>query len=292
MDKLKNLIRVGLFAWWTGPLAMWNGSRKLNKQVKKNLRAQDPNLYPFDERMLLHRKKMKGILKRMGIRVEVIGEENIPKGAAWITPNHTSNLDGAYLSRALSHKLDIIPIAKDDLKTSKMSSGYFKGVDGMFLDRKSPRQALTLLEGAAQYAKNKNRAIVIFPEGERSLTGELLDFKNGSFKFPQKYFIPILPVSILGTVEARRGWSLKTRTVTVIVHKPIKPIEHSKLPTDLLGKKVRDLIAKDIENWKAGLTKEEMEFHKKLVAKQEENMKKRAEKNALEQEKIRQELSK
>lgn len=292
MDTIKNLIRVGLFAWWTGPIAARHGSRKLNKQVKKNLKAQDPNLYPFEERMIYHRKKMKGILKRAGINVEVIGEENIPRGAAWIVPNHTSNFDGAYLSRALSHKLDIIPVAKDDLKNSRMVSGYFKGVDGMFIDRKSPRQALTLLEGAAQYAKNKNRAIVIFPEGERSLTGELLDFKNGSFKFPQKYFIPILPITILGTVEARRVWSLKTRTVTVIVHKPIKPIEHSKLPTDILGRRVRDMIAKDIEDWKAGLTKKELDFHNELVEKQKINMQKRADKIAAEQEKIRQELSK
>ncbi len=271
MDFIKNLIRLSII-WLTIPLVTYHGSRKLNKWVKKNKREQDPNLYPFEKRFEYHRKKMRGLTKRFGLKIVVEGTDNIPKGAVFVTPNHTSNLDGAILSVALSHKLQIIPVAKDDLKDNKFVKGYFTGVDGMFLDRKSPRQALTLLDGASQYAKQKNRALVIFPEGKRSLSGEILDFRNGLLKFPQKYFLPILPITILGTLESKHPWSFKTRIINVIVHKPIKAIEHSKLPTDIIGKKLRDQMIKDLNNWKKSLTKKQLKKHEKLSAKGSKKM--------------------
>jgi len=266
MDYIKNFFRICV-AWFTFPLATWWGSRKLTKQVRKNEREQDPNLYPFDERWKYLRKKSKGILKRSGIKVEVEGIENIPKGGAWITPNHTSNLDGIYLTVGLGGKCALVPVAKDVLKESKMFKGYFIGSDTMFLDRRSLRQNLSLLNGAAQYSKERKRAIVIFPEGTRSLTGELLEFKNGLFKFPQKYFLPIIPVTILGTLQAKSFLSLKTRIVKIIVSKPIKPINHSKMPTDILGKKVRDIIESNIIEYEKSLSPKELKKLKELKTK-------------------------
>ncbi len=269
MDTIKNIIRIS-FAWWTAPLAGRRGSRKLNKMVKKNKRMQDPNLYPYSERMQLLRKKMKGVMKRAGVRVEVEGIENLPKSSGWLVANHTSNFDGVWIINAIAHKLDLIPIARDDLKKSKFASGYLNGPEGLFLDRTSPRQALQVLEGAAQMAKNKNRTVVIFPEGTRSLTGEVLDFKNGSFRFPQKYFLPIIPITIMGTLEAKKWWIPKTKVVKVKINKTIKAIEHSKIPTDILGTRIRNQMIEDLENWKKSLSPKELEYHNKLV---EENRK-------------------
>lgn len=263
MDIIKNIFRMSVI-WFTLPLAAYNGSRKLHKWNKKNIKEQDPSLFPFEKRVTYHRKKMKGILKRFGIKVVVEGLDNIPKGAVWIIPNHTSNLDGAILSFALGHKINLVPVAKLNLKHNRWVRGYFTGVDGMFLDRKSPRQSISLLDGAAQYAKSKNRGIVIFPEGKRSLSGEVLEFKNGLFKFPQKYFLPILPVTITGTLEAKTPWSFKTRIVNVKIHKTIKPIEHSKIPTEIISKKIREGMIKDLEAWKKTLTKKQLKKHQKL----------------------------
>ncbi len=277
MDRIKNIIRL-CFAWWTAPLAGRRGSRKLNKWVRKNKKMQDPNLYPYEERMQLLRKKLKGVMKRAGVRVEVEGIENLPKGSGWLVANHTSNFDGVWIVNAISHKLNLMPIAGDHLKKSKMASGYINGVEGLYLDRKSPRQALQLLEGAAQMAKNKNRTVVIFPEGTRSLSGEVLDFKNGSFRFPQKYFLPIIPITIMGTLEARKWGKTKTRVVTVKINKTIKAIEHSKIPVDILGTRIRNQMIEDLENWKKSLTPKQLEYHNKLVEESKELDAKKAKK--------------
>jgi len=265
MDFIKNLIRI-LLVPIVFPISTYWGSYTLNKKVKKNKKEQDPNLHPFDERFKYLRKKAKSILKQAGIKLEVVGIENLPKGGAWIVSNHTSNLDGIYVAAGIGGKIQTIPVAKDSLKNNFMFKGYFSGVDAMFLDRRSPRQNLSLLNAAAQYAKQKNRGIVIFPEGTRSLTTELLPFKNGLFKFPQKYFLPIVTLTILGSLQAKRFYLLKTRKVTIIIDKVIKPIEHSKLPTDILGKKIKDSMQKHINEYEGSLSEKELKLLKKLKA--------------------------
>ncbi len=275
MDTIKNIIRIS-FAWWTAPLAGRKGSKKLKKMVKKNKKMQDPNLYPYDERMRYLRKKMKGVMKRAGVRVEVEGIENLPKTSGWLVANHTSNFDAVWIVNALSHKLDLLPIARDDLQKSKMAGGYLIGVEGLFLDRKSPRQALGMLEASAQIAKAKNRTVVIFPEGTRQLTGEVGEFKHGSFRFPQKYHLPIVPITIMGTLEAKKWWKAKTRVVTIKVNKTIKAIEHSKIPTEILSNRIRTRMIEDLENWKNNLSPKELAYHNKLV---EENRKINEKKN-------------
>ncbi len=272
MDRFKNIIRLSV-CWWTAPLAGRHGSRRLNKMVRKNKKMQDPNFFPYEERMSYLRKKVRGIVKRSGFRVEVEGIDNLPKGAGWIVANHTSNFDPVILVEAIGHKLNLMPVGRDDLKKSKMASGYMNGIEGVYLDRKSPRQALQMFEGAAQLAKAKNRALVIFPEGTRSLTGELLEFKNGSFRFPQKYFLPIIPITITGTLEARKWWIPKTKVVKVKINKTIKAIEHSKIPTDILGTRIRNQMLEDIENWKKSLTKEELDYHNQLIKENIDKMK-------------------
>lgn len=277
MDYIKNTFRM-LVAWFTMPLSLWWGSTRLRKWVKKNKKEQDPSLYPFEDRFEYLRKKSKGVVKRFGNVVKVEGLENIPKGGAWITPNHTSNLDGMYLAVAFGGKTSIVPVAKDSYSTKRVSGAYFKGIDGMFLDTNSPRQALQLLTGAAQYAKQRNRSVVVFPEGTRSFTGELLDFKNGTFKFPQKYFLPIVPVTITGTLQAKRFFKFKTNVVTVHIHEPIKPINHSKIPTEVVGKKIKDTITKTLNAYEKSLSDKELKKLNKIKEKGVGLMKKKEEK--------------
>lgn len=279
MQWLSNTIRM-LFSWWTGPLALYWGSARLNRWMRKMRKDQDPTIYSERERYKYFATKMKGVTKRLGVKVNVLGWDNLPKGGAWMVGNHTSNYDGAYLVSGFKNKVKIMGVAKDNLRSNRYVSGYFIANDGVFLNRHSLRQSLEQLENGTKIAKEKGKTIMIFPEGKRSFDTELLDFKNASFKFPQKYFLPIVPVTILGTLEAKRFFRFKTRTVTIIVHKPIKAIDHSKMPTELISNRVRDKILADIKNWEANLSPKELNYHNKLKEKAKQNQKKYEEKQA------------
>lgn len=51
-------------------------------------------------------------------------------------------------------------------------------------------------------------SIMIFPEGTRSKTGELLPFRDGAFRIAVQLGLPILPMAVAGTRSAMRKGSL------------------------------------------------------------------------------------
>ncbi len=262
LRKILHLFRIFILIL-LGPLSFWNGSRRLRKWVKKNEREQDSTLYPYDERWTYIRKKVKKINKRLGIKINTINIDNLPKGASWIVANHSSNFDGLYLIEALGAKTNLLAIVKHTLKNSKFSNGYIIGSDSYFLDRSSPRSSMNTLNNATNFAKKNNRSLVISPEGTRSLTTELKEFKVGSFKFPQKYALPIVPVVITGTMQARSFLRLKTVVINVEVLKPIKSIDHIKLPTEILSRNIREKINKSLIKYENSLKgKEKIEWEK------------------------------
>ncbi len=288
--KISEIFRI-LTLILLGPLSFWNGSRRLRKWVKKNEREQDSTLYPYDERWSYIRKKVKKINKRLGININVINIDNLPKGASWIVSNHSSNFDGLYMIEALGAKANLLAIVKHTLKNNKISNGYIVGSDSYFLDRSSPRSSINTLNNATNFAKKNNRSLVISPEGTRSLTTELKEFKVGSFKFPQKYALPIVPVAITGTMQARTFFRLKSVTINVEVLKPIKSIDHIKLPTNILTKNVREKIEKALIKYENSLKGKErlkweklkeksISLEKKKNKKLEEEIKKEHEKHS------------
>ncbi len=282
MEAIRNIFRICISVITFPIVALW-GARRINRMYKKNIKEQDPNLYPYEDRWDYLRTKAKGMAKRAGIIVKVDGIENLPKGASWITPNHTSNLDAIIMVVGLGGKINMAPIGRDTFNQAKGIAGmfgkasfkYIRAVDGMFIDRSSPRKAVEVMNGAAQYAKTYSRGIVVFPEGTRSYTTDLLPFKNGSFKFAQKYFLPIVPITITGTLEGRKFFTLKRRIIKIIVHKPIKAIDHSKKPTEVLGRKISEIMQKDLDEYVSSLSKDELKYYNKLKEKAAEKMTKK-----------------
>ena len=45
-------------------------------------------------------------------------------------------------------------------------------------------------------------SVMIFPEGTRSESGELQDFKDGAFRLAVQLGLPILPLAVIGTRDA------------------------------------------------------------------------------------------
>ncbi len=87
-------------------------------------------------------------------------------------------------------------------------------------------------------------SVMIFPEGTRSTTANLLPFKDGAFRLAVDAGVPILPLAVHGTSTALRkhDWRFGRSRATVRV---LEPVETAGLTPDqvpALKARVRDMI--------------------------------------------------
>src|SRR4029077_21047225 len=112
------------------------------------------------------------------------------------------------------------------------------------IDRHNKESALASIEKGAESLRDGN-SFLIFPEGTRSKTDEMLPFKKGGFRMAIKAGAPIIPVAISGGRAAMQRGSAIVRpvTLTVRIGTPIETAGVDVDERDALIARVRQEIA-------------------------------------------------
>jgi long-chain acyl-CoA synthetase len=141
------------------------------------------------------------LLFKLFFDLRVYGRERLGPGGYILCPNHGSFFDGFLLFAT-------VPQA---LRSQTYFLGYNNYFDGPMLSRiaelmhvvpvNSARHLIPALRGAA-HILTRGGALGIFPEGARSLTGELRPFKNGVAVLAREVGVPLVPVYIHGSFQA------------------------------------------------------------------------------------------
>jgi 1-acyl-sn-glycerol-3-phosphate acyltransferase len=147
-------------------------------------------------------------VKAGGIRVRVVGIENVPVGESCIfLSNHVSNLDPPVLLPVLPGMSSVFlkkSLMKIPLLGTAMRMGKFVPVSRGH----SKEEAQKSVEAAAEALKS-GLNIFIFPEGTRSPDGNLLPFKKGAFFLAAETGAPMVPIVISGTAQMMKKGSSK-----------------------------------------------------------------------------------
>ncbi len=175
----------------------------------------------FNRRALLYRVGHLGVrlgLFFSGIRIVVEGREHIRRhGAAVYAVNHASNVEPPIIFDALHELFPRLRIVyKAELRKLPVLVQAFDLAGFIPLERGNPEQSLPAIDRAAAALREGN-SFLIFPEGTRSRTGELLPFKKGGFFLALKGQAPVVPVAIAGARNAMRKGSPLIYPVTVRV---------------------------------------------------------------------------
>ena len=126
-------------------------------------------------------------------RFQVIGQENIPEGAAVVCANHSNIIDPFLVAIAFGIHNHMHVIAKIELFRIPLVSQFLQklgmiSVNRGVLDANSVKSTLGYLKSGEK--------VVIFPEGTRVPEDDAVEAKAGAVKIADRTGAPIIPVFI------------------------------------------------------------------------------------------------
>ena len=181
------------------------------------------------------------ILLTTGVRIRVAGLDRLAPGGAYVfVSNHQSIYDIPILFWTLPHQLRIL--AKASLGRFPVLGWHLRWTGHLLVDR-ARAGAATLKQVAALMAGG--RSLIVFPEGTRSVDGQVGPFKRGLFLIAIEAGLPIVPVSVAGSRHVMRKGRLMTcpGEVAVVIHEPIETRGMQRATARDLADRTRDVVA-------------------------------------------------
>ncbi len=133
-----------------------------------------------------------------GVRVRVDGGEKISaRGSYVFASNHASYMDTPVALANIPVQFRFM--AKKGLFSIPFLGWHLARAGHIPVFRDNPRAAVKTLGLAAEAIQKRGASLIVFPEGGRTHTGELRDFKDGAAYIAIRAGVPIVPVAMKGT---------------------------------------------------------------------------------------------
>jgi len=182
------------------------------------------------------------ILRAAGTPVHAVGLEHIPPGEPVIyASNHSSMFDIWALFATLPGSVRFV--AKRELFRIPILGAAMRAAGHIPIDRTVKARAFEAYDDAARIIK-RGFSPVVFPEGTRSRTGDLLPFKNAPFALAIAAQVPVVPVYVHHTFEIlpKGAWRLRPRPIKLLVGSPIPTAGLAAGDREALRERVRAAI--------------------------------------------------
>jgi len=170
-------------------------------------------------------------------RMERIGREYIPaEGPVIVAANHRSFLDPFVIGTMARRPMYYV--AKKELFKRRWQAWVLNALGAFPVDRgahdeDSIQTARAILE--------RGDIVLIFPEGTRIRPGNLGRPRRGVGRLALETGAPVVPVSVIGTEDVRRGWRIRPRHVRIRAGRPLR-FPQVEQPSKALAGAVTDRI--------------------------------------------------
>lgn len=194
------------------------------------------------DRIATHWGKVNMWLQRIicGLKINIVGAENLPAGSTIIMSKHQSTWETISLRGLLApHQSWVL---KQELLNIPVFGRALIACRAIPIDRKAGRKAVLKVIKEGRGALDDGRLVVIFPEGTRTAPGEHRKYGIGGAILGEKSGYPIVPIAHnAGVYWRRRGVKKYPGTIEVRVGKPIETKDRT-----------ASEIISEVENWIEG----------------------------------------
>jgi 1-acyl-sn-glycerol-3-phosphate acyltransferase len=176
------------------------------------------------------------------VKVIITGLENFERDRPYVfVSNHQSHFDILTIFHSTTTNLRFI--AKKSLFYIPFFGWYLALAGYIPLDRSNRDRAIRSHDKAAEKIR-KGVPIVSFPGGTRSLDGGVQPFKKGAFMLALKAGVPIVPISITGSIKVLPKTSIAIQPGTIRIHfaRPLDVSGYTIDDRDRLMADVREVI--------------------------------------------------
>jgi 1-acyl-sn-glycerol-3-phosphate acyltransferase len=191
-------------------------------------------------------------LRVSGTPVTVIGAENIDlENPQVVACNHQSMWDVWALSANIPRLTHFV--AKKEIRKIPIFGRASEAAGHVFVDRGNWTSAVQSLKVAGARIRQDNSTAVVYPEGTRSLTGDLQKFKKGPFIMAIAAGVPLVPAVIDGTFEIlpKKGFRLKPQPITLKFGPPVETSIYTLDDKDALITRVHAIMAEMLAELRA-----------------------------------------
>ena len=157
------------------------------------------------------------LLFKLFYKVSVKGEITLSDDVGYlICSNHLHNLDSVFIGCCVERQISFM--GKKELFEKSFFDWFYRKLGAFPIDRE--KGDMGALKTAIEILKS-NHILSVFPEGTRSKTGELGEFKRGISLIATRANVPIIPMKIVGTYKLFSPMELR-------IGEPIYPTQENK----------------------------------------------------------------
>ena len=184
----------------------------------------------------------------LGFSLRTAGMHHMPmEGSALVVANHQSFFDPVLVG--IAARRELVYLARKTLFRNPFFTALIRAYNAVPIDQ----DGLGLDGIRTIFAETqKDRAVLLFPEGERTPDGRMVPLKPGIHLLIKKTHATVVPVGIAGAYEAWPRWRpypipaplfLPTRpgAIGVVIGEPVSAAHFAELPR---GKALSDLFAR------------------------------------------------
>jgi 1-acyl-sn-glycerol-3-phosphate acyltransferase len=189
----------------------------------------------------------------LGVKVVVKGIENLPKNNNFVVfSNHIEASDPMYIKQ-IYRKFPLSFVSKEVLFKKFPIKNVLRGMGSIPISPRADKSAMNSILESIKLVES-GQPMGIFPEGRRTYSNDIIDFKPGAFKLPLKAKADIAPIAVYGMHDIYKKGRIFPIKVYITLLPMIPYEEYKDMDTLEIAKKVQNMVKSQMDLFSASLT--------------------------------------